>query len=298
MRKLKILLLLILTLTVTTVSASTNTYTRTEDDYRVPDRIKITNKNKNDILKTPSVDASEKIYDFADLLTDTEEETLFELATDYIEKANIDMVIVTINNNNKKSEVEYADDFLDYNDFGLNQSRDAVLFLIDMDNRQIYISTMGQAIKIYSDARIDKVIDAGYTQLKAAQYFDCLSNMISQAKIYAENGAPKGSDVYIDENGQAHYRIPFLPIILGSAVLSLIITLILYYKSKSVIKAENTASYYLDKKNSHLNMNSKFKRTYTSKVPRSTSSGSSGGGHSSFHSSGGGISHGGGGRGF
>ena len=117
------------------VFASTNTKVRSEDDYLVSSNINITDENKDDILLTPAVDASEKIYDFADLFTDEEEVLLYNKVIQYINSYQMDLAIVTIDTNNKADARSYADDFYDYNDFGNNDSRDGLLFLIDMQNR-------------------------------------------------------------------------------------------------------------------------------------------------------------------
>lgn len=294
MKKILIFLSVFLCFTFS-ASASTNTYKRTDDNLLVPDGIKITNQNKSNILNTPAVDENEKIYDFANLLTENEEENLYSSVKSFINETNYDLAIVTINKNNKKDEVEYADDFYDYNNFGLNSTRDGLLFLIDMDNRIVYISTTGYAIKMYSDERKDNIIDAGYNNLKNAKYYDCLNNMVQKSLSLYKLGFPSGnSRIEIDEHGKVIQRIPILTLIFCGGVFCLIVTLILYFKSKSTIKVHNTVS-YLDIKDSTLNKNTRFISTHTSKVRRTESSGSGG---SSFHSGSSGISHGGGGRHF
>ena len=45
------------------VQASVNTYTRTDSDYLVPDYIDVTGSNRDNVLSTPAVDATEKVYD-------------------------------------------------------------------------------------------------------------------------------------------------------------------------------------------------------------------------------------------
>ena len=70
--KLLIVLFLTIFISFNTVNASTNTKERTEDNYLISDKITVTESNKYNILQTPAVDASEKVYDFADLFTDSE----------------------------------------------------------------------------------------------------------------------------------------------------------------------------------------------------------------------------------
>ena len=79
MRKVCYLLLIVILFSfcIVPVSASTNTFSRTEDNLLVSSDITVTSQNIDNILNTPAVDASEKVYDFAELLTLSEEEKLY-----------------------------------------------------------------------------------------------------------------------------------------------------------------------------------------------------------------------------
>ncbi len=289
---------------MTNVGASTTTYKRTTDNYLVPDSINITANNKSIILKTPAVDEKEKIYDFADLLNSSEEENLYLKVDDYISATNYDLVIVTIDYNNKYSAMDYADDFFDYNNFGFNSSRDGLLILIDMDTREIYVSTSGMAIKMYSDVRIDDIIDAGYDYLTSKNYYNCLTRMIEESKDYFVKGYPSSnSNLFIDDDGNPYYveRIPYGSIFSTSGTICIITSLILYFTSLSKIKKQTAVS-YINPTSTKIVKTDQFVTTHTSKMAIPTDSGGSsrGGGHSgsSFHSSSSGRSHGGGGRRF
>ena len=82
--KITLVMLTIFTLNIVPVYASTNTKERTEDNYLVEDWVTVTEDNKNNILTTPAIDATEKVYDFADLFTDEEEQQLYTKITNYI----------------------------------------------------------------------------------------------------------------------------------------------------------------------------------------------------------------------
>ena len=45
-----------------------------------------------------------------------------------------------------------------------------ILFLIDMDNRQIYMATQGRAMNYYDDYRINKVLDNCYNHITDGDY--------------------------------------------------------------------------------------------------------------------------------
>ena len=271
---------------------------RTESDLRVRDQF-INRDNHLEILSTPCVDEVQKVYDFADLLTDEEEDKLYNEAINFIETTNYDIAIVTTNNNTKLDEVTYADDFYDYNYFGKNETRDGVLLLIDMTNRKVYISTTGYAIKMY-DSRIDSIIDSGYDYLTSGNYYETFNKMITSMSNFYSEGYPKASEnMIINEYGKPSY-IHYMPYgLIGfiSGIITLITSIIIYNKSKLKIKVGSTISYLKENKITRKEDNLvNTVVTHTLRYNDTNSGGSSGGG--SFHSSSSGSFHGGGGRSF
>ncbi|MBR2787351.1 MAG: TPM domain-containing protein [Clostridia bacterium] len=231
---------------------------------------------------TPKVDTSKKIYDYADLLSDSEEKDLRKNVMDYIEETNFDMVIVTISENNKSSAMAYADDFYDYNKFGIGDSHDGILFLIDMDNRKMWISTTGTAIQVYN-SRIDSILDDCTPSIKNENYFECANQFIKSSKR-----------AYTSEK-TSYWIVGFSIIIVSSLLVPTIFCIVKKMKHKAVKLAKN-ADTYLDRVSIKITHSSdRFIRSHTSRTPRSTSSSSGGGG---THIGSSGISHGGGGRSF
>lgn len=270
------------------VSASTNTNIRTEQNYRVAPWVEVTESNKSNILQTPSVNEEEKIYDFANLYTESEEHDLYNKVSEYINTYNMDLVIVTILENSKSSPMVYADDFYDYNHFGVGKNRDGVLFLIDMENREIYMSTTGSAIKMYNDYRINEALDRVYQYMSDEAYFEGTTNYIKVISNYASDGFPSGN------NKELSLGIVILWSILSGIIITSIIMIILIRKNKLVRKA-TTAEEYLDKESVEIkNISDVLISTNTvrTKIEHDTSGGSS------THSGSSGTSHGGGGHGF
>lgn len=271
------------------VSASTNTNTRTENNYLVEDWIEVTESNKSNILNTPSVNEEEKIYDFANLYTDSEEESLYLEIKDFIDSYNMDLVVVTINRNNKSSPRVYADDFYDYNKFGVGDDRDGVLFLIDMDSREIYMSTTGNAIKMYNDYRIHEVLDQVYQYMSDANYFEGTTNYIRVISNYASSGMPSDSDY--------HTKMSIGIVILWSLFVGLgitVIVMIILVKKNKLVRKATTAEEYLDKDSVDIkNISDILVSTNTVRHKIEHNSGGS-----STHSGSSGASHGGGGHRF
>lgn len=306
MRKLKLLILFIIPfIFITNVEASTTTYPRNENDLGISSDIKVTDENKPFILNTPKVNADEKIYDFADLFSDNEEKLLYESAIGYINSSSYDLAIVTINENPKSywrgqnPTTVYADDFHDYNDFSDN----AVVLLIDMERREYYISTSGEAILMYDDARIEYILDAGETGIKNANYYSGINSMIMKLKSYYEEGIPSSnSNCEITSEGEyvCYEKVPYFIILIVSFIVT-VVAMFLITKSYKKIKTATDADKYMVKSKAKINVkNDLFMYSNTVKTRRESSSSGGGGsfGGSSSHSSSSGSSHGGGGRGF
>lgn len=241
-------------------------------------------------------DTTTKIYDYAMVLTTKEKEKLKEQIDKYIQNYNMDMVLVTVKYHEKNSTKEYAQDFYDYNGFGLNNTYDGIIFVIDFTYgyTDIYISTTGEAIRLYDDYRINKMLD-NISDKKNDGYYSMFKSFVSDASNYASKGTPSSnSNTVINEYGQLVYKktIPWIKIIIISIVVSSIIILILVFKNKMVKKSID-AKYYLKAGSVIINSrNDRFITTHTSSVRINDSS--SGG--SSISSGSSGRSHGGGGR--
>ena len=286
------------------VFASTKTYDREEADNYGVNNYKVTSSNQKNVLNTPYVDSTEKVYDFAELLEEEEEEEIATLIDSFIEKYNMDMVVVTIDDSDFRTSEAYADDFFDYNDFGLNETLDGILFLIDMDNRNMWISTHGEAIRMYNDYRIDSILDNTYDYISKQDYYNCAKGFVKDATYYASVGITgKNVNSHIDpKTGDIVYDVKFdLSYVfmgaIGSGIITAIFILIASARHRTIRKATQ-AKEYIVKDSFVLNHNEdKFLSTHTSKVYDPPSDSSSGGG-SSTHSSSSGSSHGGGGRSF
>ena len=122
-RIIRIIVLSLLLILPLSLKAEVNLKERTEsNNYGVNKKWKITESNINNVKSTKYVDSSEKIYDFSNVLNEKEKNELKSLIDDYINKTQMDMVILTdsVPYTNDNTNDTYASDFYDYNDFGIN----------------------------------------------------------------------------------------------------------------------------------------------------------------------------------
>ena len=94
-------------------------------------------------LVIPASASTPLVIDNAGLLTDSQINALNQQLEGIRTAVGIDVVVLTENTIDGASPMNYADDYYDYNSYG----NDGVLLLLDMDQRQWWISTCGSCIE-------------------------------------------------------------------------------------------------------------------------------------------------------
>lgn len=235
-----------------------------------------------DAATVPNVDSSKKIYDYANLFTLEEENILYDKVSDYIDSSNYDMVIVTVSDN-YSSPSSYADDFYDYNNFGYDDNYSGILYLIDLSNREIFISTTGDAISLYDDRWVNNTLDDLYDYASLNDFYGSAVSFIEE------------SDYYYHSGGVVKKEVNWLLSIIVALIVPSVVVWIMISSHKK-IKLAITADDYVDRKATKIGVaKDSFLNKNVSKVYIQPVS-SSGGSTTRVGSSG--RSHGGGGRKF
>ena len=279
--------------------SSVRIHTRSEsNNWGVNKHWNITSSNLGNIQSTPLVDSSKKVYDFADILTDSEEKEVYSRISQFIEKTNMDMVFVSIDmpySDDLKNE-NFASDFYDYNDFGINFSNYSGILLLRNNysfDKYYDMYTFGDAQLYFDDDRYNSILDGIYDKFHSGAYSYGIDMFISKCSSYYDSGrAFKYRHAYVDGDSYIRYNyyLPVVPCFLGASVITLITMLIMVKKNKMVRKA-TTAGSYLNKDSINYTVRTdQFTHSHTTHYTVSSSSG----GGSSLGSSGGGHSSGGG----
>lgn len=305
MKKIKYIIILLLTslIFIPNVSASVNTKNREEiENYGVNKKWDITNTNRPNVMRTPLVDSSEKVYDFSDKLSEEDKTKIKEKLTEFTNKTKMDVAFVLVNlpyTYDKENE-DYAADFYDYNDFGIDfKNYDGVLLLRNTyENNPYYnIYTFGDAQLYFSYNRCENMLDNIYNDFHSENYVNGINTFVNDFINYYKSGIPTEMKNYtIDEKGflKKVYKTPYKLIILIDSIITTIIILVLVGKNKMVKKNLNTKDYINSKDLIFRNTNDTLINSYTTHYTTSSSSSSGGGFSSSGGSSGGGHSSGGG----
>lgn len=122
-----------------------------------------------------------KIVDNADLLTEDEEKQLFDEMKPLTEYGNIIFLSTNANSNTTSG---YAREY--YHRYYYTES--GSLFLIDMDNREIYIFSDGNNYRTITDSKAYSITDNTYTYASNQDYYHCASYAFSQMNTLLAGG--------------------------------------------------------------------------------------------------------------
>ena len=243
------------------------------------------------------------VYDEADLLSDAEEEELDNQIYALIEETDWYIYAVTIDDAQGFSTAEFAEAI--YEDWA-GIDTDGFLILIDMDNREIYLSTSGIAIRYLYDERVEHVLDAGYSYIGDGAYASCLSEMISSVEYYYGEGIPEDQYNYDVETGaiSEYHALTGMETAI-TLILAALVGFGIYKGIAISYKLNGTDYEYSYTKYGNLNLTKQadhfLRQSVVHQRIETNNNSSSGGGsshRSSTHTSSGGGTHGGGGRSF
>lgn len=210
--------------------ASINTYTRTNENPLVPKNIIVNDSNIQEILQTPAVSPLEKIYDYADLYTEEEEEKLYKKVANFINASDIDVAIVTTNTTNNYLVSDYAYHFYDYNNFKTN----GVVFVICVasGSPEIFMGNVGdengKVFTLYTDNRIRDILEYIYPDIKRNKYYSATNTYIEILDGFFN--LDRDGDYRVSDNGKVVKIIPWIEILVLSVALSFIFIMFFVYR--------------------------------------------------------------------
>jgi uncharacterized membrane protein YgcG len=225
---------------------------------------------------------TERVFDYADKLTDEQEDKLRELIAEKEKEIGCDIILVTINDPSISSDyamMNYADDFYDERKFGFDQAwGNGALYLDNWANGYCWFSTSGKVENRYSSREIDNLIDDVCATVNYDQY--------GAYKTYVNSLAATMT-------GKSNSHIPMTYILLLALVVTVIYVLVGIANNKG--KKTTTAHTYVPGgKAVFHDTRDVFVTKHVTRRQISSGSGGAGGG-GGHHISSGGHSHGGGG---
>ena len=202
------------------------------------------------ILLAPCVFASNlQLFDYAELLTNAEEQNLNSEISQIIEKTNVGVAVVTVTSLDGKSVTRYADEFFIENDIGIGENEDGVLLLIDMGSRQWHITTSGYCITALTDYGLEYLEAQFIDYLSNGEYykaFSAFANSAFELIVSAQNGDIYDYDYGYNHNGNSQELSFGTTLVIGFGVgfvIALIVVSVMKSKLKTVAFKRNASNY-------------------------------------------------------
>ncbi len=142
-----------------------------------------------------------RVIDMADLLTDDQEQALLSQLDEISLRQHFDVTVITAETLEGYTVQDYADALFEHCSYGYGDSRDGVLLLISMEDRDWYIATHGYGITAFTDAGIEYIgkqlksdLSAGDYAAAFRRYGELCDDFVTQARSgdpYTRSSLPK-----------------------------------------------------------------------------------------------------------
>ncbi|WP_058301119.1 TPM domain-containing protein [Gorillibacterium timonense] len=125
------------------------------------------------------------IYDEAGLLSTEEQQELNDLANKLGAKRDTDILIITSENATNLDVIKLTEDFYDENAPGYDKPHgNAVMLVMDMRNRKVYVAGFGKAETYVDDGRADRIREKITPQLSSGDYAQAFEKYIEASYNY------------------------------------------------------------------------------------------------------------------
>ena len=161
-----------------------------------------------------------RVFDEAGLFGETEKSSMEEEIASMRKEMNMDVVIATTDDAEGKSAETYCEDFYINGGFGTGKDYSGVIFLIDMDNRELYIAPVGTMNRFLTDKRWNEILDNAYEGASNGDYAASAEAFLDGVRQYYAAGIPGGQYNYDRDTGKVSiYRsITWLEALVALAV--------------------------------------------------------------------------------
>lgn len=142
-----------------------------------------------------------RVFDLADLFSSQEEAALSEGIMALQDKMNMGVAIVTCEDN-RGSARDFADDFYEEYEIGFGDDHDGALFLIDMENGELWISTEGKMLRYLTDGRVEAILDDVIEYAYDGDFYGAAAGFLEDLEICYDNGISADQYNYDTQTGK------------------------------------------------------------------------------------------------
>lgn len=166
------------------------------------------------------------LRDSAGIFKESEKEQMRETARELAQDYNINVLLLTSDQyfGYGRTSVMYMEDLYEDEGYAENGAKGGLLFLIDMDNRELLLVTDGIAMRFITDSREEAIYDAAYGPASVGDYGGAMLAMLYRAANFMEQGIPGGQYLYDSETGRISRYRSLTPVEIGFSALAAFLT--------------------------------------------------------------------------
>ena len=228
-----------------------------------------------------------RLVDDADILSDSEESQLIQKLDRISEEYQIDVVAFTCNSLGGRTPEQYADDYYDYNGFGMGSGYDGFVIMISMEQHDTAFSGHGKGVEIFTNYGQDFLWDQILPDMKDGDYYDALDKYADISEDFIKEWQ-KGTPYDVDHRAKGKLSLGWITgAIIGGAVIGLIVSESIKSELTSV-SMQHGAEDYIRKGSFKLTVkrdNFLYKNVTRTRIESSSGGSGSRGGTSTHHSS-------------
>lgn len=173
------------------------------------------------------------VVDQGELLSDSEEATLNDMAKEISQRQECDVIILTVQDVGGQNIEDFATNYFDSNALGRGSQRSGILFVISASNREWCIDRHGEGIAAFSDAKSDELWKKSSNDFSGGNY-------MSGFKTFLQN-ADKTLSAY-RKHGPGILKTTVIALLIGF-VIAFFMTTSLRAELKSVRSKYSASSY-------------------------------------------------------
>ena len=232
--------------------------------------------------------ANHKVIDEVGLLTSRDIEELEQIAQNLSDVYQLDAAIVIVDSLDGKTVEAYADDYYDYNGYGVGEESSGVLLLIAMNERKWHVTTHAEGTTAVTYEELGSLEEDMVNFLTEGDYYNAFMTYLGF--LQSEFDFYRTYECGFTLKGFATSLM--ISIVIG-AVVSGIVILIMRSGMNTVKKQYGAGTYIVDDSYDLYRCQDIFLYSRTTKTRKAESSSGSSSGGSRTHTSSSGRSHGG-----
>ncbi len=151
--------------------------------------------------RAESESAPAQVTDQAEILSSYEERQLANMVEEVELTTNWDVMVVTVADAGGESAGQVAEDWVNAH----TVSDNGVICLVDMDNRELYLSAFGEAIYYLTDERREEILDSAYYEATDGDYDKAVEQMLTGVSDALQRGIPDNQYTYDEETRETVY---------------------------------------------------------------------------------------------